>query len=108
MLPRLVEMETKYGSLTRGMLAAHKRMRAQAKNSSKTQNGGASPAIFTALRGGMSQLVDALVARIDPASLRTRTPVSAIRKTGRLERGGGRDAGRIWRPHHGCASMGGR
>ena len=32
-LPRLVEMETKYGSLTRGMLAAHKKMRAAAKNS---------------------------------------------------------------------------
>ena len=27
-LPRLVEMETKYGSLTRGMLAAHRKMRA--------------------------------------------------------------------------------
>src|SRR5579863_4790451 len=27
-LPRLVEMETEYGSLTRGMLAAHKKMRA--------------------------------------------------------------------------------
>src|SRR5208337_4704273 len=33
-LPRLVEMETKYGSLTRGMLAAHRRMRAMTKNSS--------------------------------------------------------------------------
>jgi oxygen-dependent protoporphyrinogen oxidase len=81
-LPRLVEMETRHGSLTRGMLAAHKRMRAHAKTSLKTQNGGAAPAIFTALRGGMSQLVDALVARIDPASLRMGTPVSAIRKTG--------------------------
>ena len=78
-LPRLVEMETKYGSLTRGMLAAHKKMRAHAKSSSKTQNGGA--AIFTALRGGMRQLVVALVARLDPACLRAATPVSAVRKT---------------------------
>ncbi len=30
-LPRLVDMETKYGSLTRGMLAAHRKMRAMAK-----------------------------------------------------------------------------
>ena len=30
-LPRLVEMETQYGSLTRGMLAAHRKMRARAK-----------------------------------------------------------------------------
>ncbi len=78
-LPRLVEMETKYGSLTRGMLAAHKRMRAHAKTSSKTQDRGS--AIFTALRGGWSQLVEALVVRIDPASVRTGAPVNAIRKT---------------------------
>ncbi len=37
-LPRLVEMETKYGSLTRGMLAAHRMMRAKAANSSKRIN----------------------------------------------------------------------
>ena len=30
-LPRLVEMENEYGSLTRGMLAAHRKMRAKAK-----------------------------------------------------------------------------
>ena len=78
-LPRLVEMETKYGSLTRGMLAAHRKMQAHAKTSSKTKNGGA--AIFTTLRGGMRQLVDALVARLDPACLCAATPVSAIRKT---------------------------
>ena len=79
-LPRLVEMETKYGSLTRGMLAAHTRMRDAAKKSTGPKR--EAPPIFTAMRGGMSQLVDALVARIDPASLRTGMPVSAIRKTG--------------------------
>jgi len=78
-LPRLVEMETKYGSLTRGMLAAHKRMRDAAKNSSGPKR--VALPIFTALRGGMSQLVDALVARLDPANLRMGTPVSAIRRT---------------------------
>lgn len=79
-LPRLVEMEKKYGSLTRGMLAAHKKMQAAAKNPSKARSGGA--AIFTALRGGMQQLVDALVAHLDPACLRTATPVSAIARSG--------------------------
>ena len=84
-LPRLVEMESKYGSLTRGMLAAHKRMRDAAKNSATEKPRGPkreAPAIFTALRGGMSQLVNALVARIDRANLRTGARVSAIRKTG--------------------------
>src|SRR5579863_3902317 len=66
-LPRLVEMEKNYGSLTRGMLAAHKRMKEAAKKSGKDPQR-AAPAIFTALRGGMQQLVDALVARISPRS----------------------------------------
>ena len=79
-LTRMVDMERQYGSLTRGMLAAHRKMRAMAKSSSQTQNRGA-PAIFTALRGGMQQLVDAVVARLDPASVRTGAPVSAIAKT---------------------------
>jgi protoporphyrinogen/coproporphyrinogen III oxidase len=81
-LARMVEMERQYGSLTRGMLAAHRKMKAAAKNSSKTPNrGAAARPIFTALRGGMQQLVDALVARLDPASVRTGTPVQAIAKT---------------------------
>ena len=82
---QLVEMETKYGSLTRGMLAAHRKMRAMAKGKPAAQrpssNGAAGPAIFTALRGGMQQLVDALAARLDPTCLRTSTPVNAMRKS---------------------------
>jgi oxygen-dependent protoporphyrinogen oxidase len=80
-LPRMVEMETKYGSLTRGMLAAHRRMRDAKMNSSKPRNGGAAPAIFTALRGGMSQLVDALLAQIDKNCVHAGAPVRAVRKT---------------------------
>ena len=80
-LARMVDMERQFGSLTRGMLAAHRRMRALAKNSSKTQNRGAA-AIFTALRGGMQQLVDALVARLDPASIMAGTSVRSIAKSG--------------------------
>jgi len=83
-LPRLVEMETQYGSLTRGMLAAHRQMRARAKAAAK-KNGHSKPAaprpIFTALRGGMQQLVDALVARLNPSSLRLATPVCTIENT---------------------------
>jgi len=81
-LPRLVDMETQYGSLTRGMLAAHRKMRAMAK--AAQNNGHGKPAqstprpIFTALRGGMQQLVDAVTAKLDPASIRVATPVSAI------------------------------
>jgi oxygen-dependent protoporphyrinogen oxidase len=90
-LPRLVEMESEYGSLTRGMLAAHRAMRARATIAAKknrtassraqTDSRPARRAIFTALRGGMNQLVDALTARIDSASVRLSTPVSGLEKT---------------------------
>ena len=78
-LPRLVEMERESGSLTRGMLAAHRRMQIAMKKAPK--RAGSAPAIFTALKGGMQELVDALVVRLNPASLLTDTPVSAIQKT---------------------------
>jgi oxygen-dependent protoporphyrinogen oxidase len=102
-LPRMVEMENDYGSLTRGMLAAHRQMRARAKAAAKKNgaaggNGhapsGANPApraIFTTLRGGMQQLIGALEARLDPASIRLATPVSSLRKnpdSWRIEAGG--------------------
>jgi oxygen-dependent protoporphyrinogen oxidase len=88
-LPRLVEMEEEYGSLTRGMLAAHRKMRARIKEAAKRtarptnvsgSASGSSRAIFTALRGGMNQLVDALAARLDSASVRLSTPVTGLEK----------------------------
>ena len=104
-LPRLVEMESEYGSLTRGMLAAHRKMRARAREAAKkpgTANGKvnrqaagngrpAARAIFTALRGGMAQLIGALEARLDPAWVRRSTPVSGLEKVAdgwRVEAGG--------------------
>jgi protoporphyrinogen/coproporphyrinogen III oxidase len=81
-LPRLVEMESEYGSLTRGMLAAQRKMRTRAKSASN--GSGPPPAaprpIFTTLNGGMQQLVDTLAARMDAASVRLSTQVSAIEK----------------------------
>ncbi len=85
-LPRLVEMESEYGSLTRGMLAAHSKMRAKAREAAK-KNGAAggsgrptARAIFTSLRGGMQQFVDTIVARLNPDWIRVATPVSALNK----------------------------
>jgi oxygen-dependent protoporphyrinogen oxidase len=85
-LPRLVEMEAEFGSLTRGMLAAHRKMRAKAaaKNNGNASGPGKSHAaprpIFTTLRGGLQQLIDALAARLDPACVRLATPVSGLEK----------------------------
>jgi oxygen-dependent protoporphyrinogen oxidase len=76
-LPRLVDMESLYGSLTRGMLAAHKLMRARAKATGHERK---THPIFTTLRGGMQQLVDALAQQIDPDSVQLSAPVSAVEK----------------------------
>ncbi|MCS7025838.1 MAG: protoporphyrinogen oxidase [Bryobacteraceae bacterium] len=54
-LPRFVELEAKYGSLTRGVL-----------QSRKSQPAGPSPskALFATLKGGLGQLVEALHSRL--------------------------------------------
>lgn len=87
-LPKLVEMESQYGSLTRGMLAAHRQMRARAAAKKNGQAAGievterrAPRGIFTTLRGGMQKLVDALEARLEPDWVRRGTTVSAVEKT---------------------------
>jgi oxygen-dependent protoporphyrinogen oxidase len=106
-LPRLVEMESEYGSLTRGMLAAHRKMRARMKEAAKKNSAanGSGPAranssagargIFTSLRGGMQLLIDALAARLNPSSLRLAAPVTGLEKTAeswRVEAGGAWEA----------------
>ena len=70
-LPRFVEMEEKYGSLSRAMLAAHKKM---------AQAGHKQPArpLFTSLKDGMQQLVDAILDRLDPESIRMRNHVRRV------------------------------
>lgn len=83
-LPRLVEMESQYGSLTRGMLASHRQARRRPPPSAAGDGTGsarpARPALFTTLRGGMQQLVDALTARLDPASVHVSTPINALER----------------------------
>jgi oxygen-dependent protoporphyrinogen oxidase len=69
-LPRFAEMEAKHGSLGRAMLAARRKMLSAA-------NAPARP-LFTSLKDGMQQLVDAVVARLPATALRTSTPVQSI------------------------------
>ncbi len=70
-LPRFVEMEEKYGSLSRAMLAAHNKMKAMAGKQPPRP-------LFSSLKDGMQQLVDAITARLDPGSLRMNTRVRGI------------------------------
>jgi oxygen-dependent protoporphyrinogen oxidase len=105
-LPKLVEMESEYGSLTRGMLAAHQKMATKAKEAAHNKGNGGAPGngsgagrpartIFTTLKGGMQQLVDAIVAKFKPGSVRLSTAVTALEKTTTgwvVEAGGARES----------------
>ena len=79
-LPAMVKMEAEYGSLCRGMLAAHAKMRAAASTAKVAKR--APRAIFTALRGGLQQMVDALVEQIDASSVRLDTSVRLLERSG--------------------------
>lgn len=73
-LPKLVEMEEKYGSLSRGMLAAY----SSGSQPHPQTNGKPRRSVFSSLRGGMQEMVDGIEARLDPASIRRSTVVSRI------------------------------
>lgn len=68
-LPRFADMEAKYGSLGRAMLAARSKM-AHSSNGTRP--------LFTSLKEGMQQLVDSLVSRLTPSSLRCNHPVQSL------------------------------
>jgi oxygen-dependent protoporphyrinogen oxidase len=69
-LPRFADMEAKHGSLGRAMLAARKKMGAAANVPAKP--------LFTSLKDGMQQMVDALVARLDANALKTSSSVQSV------------------------------
>ena len=70
-LPRFAEMESKYGSLGRAMLAA--------RNKVPPSPNGPRP-LFTSLKDGMQQMVDALMSRLTPSGLRTSVPVQSVQR----------------------------
>jgi oxygen-dependent protoporphyrinogen oxidase len=69
-LPRFAEMERTHGSLGRAMLSARKKSLRPANASI--------PPLFTSLKNGVQQLVDALVSRLHSSSIVTNTFVQAI------------------------------
>ena len=69
-LPRFAEMEAKYGSLGRAMLAARTKMAVAAKGPAKP--------LFSSLKDGMQQMIDALAVRLDPKALRTSSSVQSV------------------------------
>ncbi|HSS95755.1 MAG TPA: protoporphyrinogen oxidase [Terriglobales bacterium] len=66
-LPRFADMEASHGSLGRGMVAARKKAR------------GSTPRpLFSSLKNGMQQMVDAVVASLNPGSLLLNAEVLGI------------------------------
>src|ERR1700732_1480051 len=70
-LPRFADMESKHGSLGRGLLKARKKADAAAESLT------ARP-VFTSRKAGMQQMIDALVARLDADALNTSSLVRAV------------------------------
>ncbi|HEX4321994.1 MAG TPA: protoporphyrinogen oxidase [Acidobacteriaceae bacterium] len=81
-LPRLVEMEAKHGSLTRGMLAGIKARKAAADPDRDPESVSAQKPLFTTLRYGLQQMVDGLVARLDPKRVHVHAPVLGVERDG--------------------------
>lgn len=75
-LPRMVEMEQKHGSLSRAMLASRKRMAEAAKQSGRKP--GPPPSLFTTLRGGMRLMVDAIAAQLPPGTVHLSTTIESL------------------------------
>ena len=70
-LPRFADMEAKYGSLGRAMLAARKKA-APSVNAPRP--------IFSSLRGGMESLVAAITPRLTPLNLRIGLPIREVQR----------------------------
>ena len=71
-MPRMVEMERRFGSVTRGVLDGMRHAKPDDKRgSSSHQRDGANPeggpprSLFLSLQGGMQQLIDVLAARLE-------------------------------------------
>jgi protoporphyrinogen/coproporphyrinogen III oxidase len=71
-LPRFVELEAKYGSLTKGVLAELKANKAQSKRLP----------LFRTLKGGLGQMVSALTARLEGHATILHCRAEAVERTG--------------------------
>ncbi|MEZ5366615.1 MAG: protoporphyrinogen oxidase [Bryobacterales bacterium] len=76
-MPRFLELERRYGSVSRGTLAGMRKAAAQ-KPAGAPKSGGS---LFLTLKGGMQQLVDALASRIEPRARVVYEKATGLEKT---------------------------
>jgi protoporphyrinogen/coproporphyrinogen III oxidase len=81
-LPRFVEMERKHGSLTLGMLKGMRARREAAELAAQLADEDEPPPkpLFTTLRRGLQQLIDALVATLDGRRLHLDCPATRLER----------------------------
>jgi oxygen-dependent protoporphyrinogen oxidase len=72
--PRFRDLEIQHGSLVRGMWATPR---------PKRQPGEPPPAAFYSLKGGLREMVEALLARLAPGTIRTGAVVRSVSRNGR-------------------------
>jgi oxygen-dependent protoporphyrinogen oxidase len=78
-LPRFADMEKNYGSLSRGMLAARKRM---AEITRKMGPNYKPRPLFSSLKNGMQQMTDAVADFLPESSIRTRASIDSVSREG--------------------------
>jgi oxygen-dependent protoporphyrinogen oxidase len=79
-LPRFADMESKYGSLSRGMLAARQKM---AEMTKKMGPGYKPRPLFSSPKNGMQQLVDAVAAYLPKVCVHTGVTVDSVTRASR-------------------------
>jgi len=81
-LPRFVDMERQYGSLSRGMLASRKKMAAMMREKHGENHRPKPRPLFSSLKNGMQQLVDAVANFIPRESVNLNRDITAILRDG--------------------------
>jgi protoporphyrinogen/coproporphyrinogen III oxidase len=77
-LPRFVDMERQYGSLSRGMLASRKKMATMMREKHGENHRPQPRPLFSSLKDGMQQLVDAVADFVPRESVNLNRDVTAI------------------------------
>ncbi len=77
--PLFLEMEKKHGSLLRGMML---QKQAREKKAAQTDSSRAPASMFMTLRGGLQQMIDALVTKLHPGTLLLGRNVLAVTRKG--------------------------
>jgi len=81
-LPRFIEMERDHGSLVRASLHALRQAQVKSAKDNNAGKGKSPQSLFTSLRTGVQQLVDALVVQLPAGSVRLQQERTSLQRAG--------------------------